>query len=95
MFTIDSFVDTVQTSKKQFVNTFVTNKAVADAMNQFIDQQSDYTKKAAKAGTDAVTIITNETVKAMQNATKFDYVKFGEGIMKAWTELQSKPVKSL
>jgi hypothetical protein len=37
-----------------------------------------------KATTDAATEIMQETQKAMREAAKFDYSKFGEGIMKAY-----------
>ena len=90
MFTADAFIDTVQTGKKTFVNTFVTNETARDAIIKFIDSQADYTKKAVKATTDAAATVTSETVKAMQEATKFDYVKFGEGIMKAYTAQTAK-----
>jgi hypothetical protein len=90
MFTADAFIDTVQTGKKTFVNTFVTNEAAKEAMIKFIDSQADYTKKAVKATTDAAATVASETVKAMQEATKFDYVKFGEGIMKAYTAQTAK-----
>ena len=90
MFTADAFIDTVQTGKKTFVNTFVTNETAKEAMIKFIDSQADYTKKAVKATTDAVSTVASETVKAMQEATKFDYVKFGEGIMKAYTAQTAK-----
>jgi hypothetical protein len=90
MFTADSIIDTVQTGKKTFVNTFVTNDAIKEALISFADAQGEYTKKAVKAGTDAVTVMTGETVKAIQNATKFDYVKFGESIMKAYTATANK-----
>ena len=90
MFTLDTMVDAIQTGKKTFVNTFVTNEKAKDAMVEFIDTQSEYTKKALKATTDAVTTITSETVKAMQEAAKFDYSKFGEGIMKAYNATSKK-----
>lgn len=90
MFTADAFIDTIQTGKKTWVNTFVTNDTMKDAMISFIDNQSDYTKKAIKATTDAATTVAAETVKAMKEATKFDYVKFGEGIMKAYTAQTAK-----
>jgi hypothetical protein len=90
MFTADAFIDTVQTGKKTWVNTFVTNDTMKDAMIKFIDNQAEYTKKAFKATTDAATTVASETVKAMQETTKFDYVKFGEGIMKAYTAQSSK-----
>ena len=85
MFTTDAIIDTVQTGKKQFVKTFVTNEAVATAMNSFVDAQADYTKKAFKVGVDTFTTLSSEMIKANQEAMKFDYSKFGEGIMKAYT----------
>ncbi len=90
MFTADALIDTVQTGKKTFVNTFVQNETVKEAMIKFIDAQADYTKQAAKVGMDTATTMTQEIVKASQNAMKFDYVKFGEGIMKAYTATSKK-----
>jgi hypothetical protein len=84
MFTADTVIDTVQNSKKQFVKTFVTNEHIAESMNHFIDTQAEYTKKAMKATTDAATEIMQETQKVMRETAKFDYTKFGEGIMKAY-----------
>lgn len=85
MFTADAVIDTIQTGKKAWVNVFITNDAMKAAMVKFIDNQSEYTKKAVKATSDATASLVTESIKAMQEATKFDYVKFGEGIMKAYT----------
>jgi adenosylcobinamide amidohydrolase len=90
MFTFDAIVDAVQTGKKTWVNMFVTNETAKDAMVSFIDSQSEYTKKALKTTTDAVTVLSSETIKAYQNASKFDYTKFGEGIMKAYNATSKK-----
>jgi hypothetical protein len=90
MFTADAMIDTIQNGKKQLVKTFVTNESIAESMNQFIDTQSDYTKKALKASTDASTSIMHESIKLAQAACKFDYIKFGEGIMKAYQTTQQK-----
>ena len=90
MFTVDATVDTIQNGKKQFVKTFVQNETAATAMNEFIDAQAEYTKKAAKVGFDTFTTLASESTKAMQNAMKFDYTKFGEGIMKAYTSNNAK-----
>lgn len=84
MFTSEAVIDAVQNGKKQFVKTFVSNEHIAESMNQFIDTQAEYTKKAVKATTDAATEIMQETQKVMREAAKFDYTKFGEGIMKAY-----------
>ena len=84
MFTSEAVIDAVQNGKKQFVKTFVSNEHIAESMNQFIDTQAEYTKKAVRATTDAATEIMQETQKVMREAAKFDYTKFGEGIMKAY-----------
>ena len=84
MFTIDATVDAVQTAKKTFVNTFVTNEAIKDAMIKFVDAQGEYTKKAAKVGTDTATTMATEVVKATQEAAKFDWVKFNETLLGAF-----------
>jgi hypothetical protein len=90
MFTADAMIDTIQTGKKTVVNTFVTNATVKDAMIKFIDAQADYTKNAIKIGTDTMTVLTSEAVKATQEAMKFDYAKFGEGVMKAYQTTTAK-----
>lgn len=76
MFTADFYIDTVQTGKKSFVNTFVTNEATKKAMIEFIDAQAAYTKEAVKAGTTMVTTMTKESLKAVQDVTKMDLSKF-------------------
>jgi hypothetical protein len=90
MFTLDATIDAVQTGKKQFVKTFVQNEKIAEAMNSFIDAQASYTKQAAKVGTDTFATLASEMVKTSQEAMKFDYTKFGEGIMKAYSATTSK-----
>ena len=90
MFTLDATIDAVQNGKKQFVKTFVQNEKIAEAMNTFIDEQAAYTKKAAKVGTDTFATLTSEMVKTGQEAMKFDYTKFGEGIMKAYQSTTAK-----
>jgi hypothetical protein len=90
MFTLDATIDAVQTGKKQFVKTFVQNEKIADAMNSFIDAQASYTKQAAKVGMDTATTLVSESTKTMQEAMKFDYTKFGEGIMKAYQATAKK-----
>lgn len=94
MFTPEAMIDAVQNGKKQFVKTFVQNETAARAMNEFIDAQADYTKRAARVGMDTMTTLSTEAVKAAQNATKFDYSKFGEGIMKAYTDLNKTAAKT-
>ena len=47
----DAAIDAVQTTKKNFVNTFVPHEGIARALNQFVDTQTSYTKSAISAGT--------------------------------------------
>ena len=90
MFTADAIIDTVQTGKKTFVNTFVTNESVKDAMIKFIDAQADYTKRASKVGMDTATTLTSEAMKQVQEVVKFDYVKVGQEFFKAFQPATSK-----
>lgn len=85
MFIIDSTIDTIQTTKKTFVNTFVLNKDVAAALNDFVDAQSEYTKKAVKAGTDTMTTLIGEATKTAQSTTKIDYVGMLDKMVDAFT----------
>ena len=88
MFAIDSTIDAIQTSKKTFVNTFVQNKDIAIALNNFVDAQAEYTKKAAKVGTDTMTTLVGESVKAAQSVTKFDYVGMLDNMVAAFTPIK-------
>jgi hypothetical protein len=75
MFIADATIDAVQTAKKTFINTFVTNEAIKDPMIKFVDDQGELTKKMAKAGLDAFASVASEAVKAAQEATKYDFNK--------------------
>jgi hypothetical protein len=66
MFTFDAAIDAFQTAKKTWVNTFVTNQKIADSLTSFVDSQTEYTKKAIKAGTETATKLGSEMVSAMQ-----------------------------
>ena len=90
MFTADAIIDTVQTGKKTFVNTFVTNEAVKESMIKFIDAQADYTKRASKVGMDTATTLTSEAMKQVQEVVKFDYVKAGQEFFKAFQPATAK-----
>ena len=90
MFTTDAIIDSVQTGKKTFVNTFVTNESIKEAMIKFIDAQADYTKKATKVGLDTVTTLSSEAVKAVQEAAKFDYFKASEDFFKSFKPATAK-----
>ena len=90
MFTADAIIDTVQTGKKTFVNTFVTNEAAKESMIKFIDAQADYTKRASKVGLDTFTSLSSEAVKQAEAVAKFDYVKAGKDFLKAFQPTTAK-----
>jgi len=92
MFTFDTAIDAVQTGKKQFVKTFVNNEKIADALNEFIDAQTSYTKSAVGTATKTATTLGKEAMNHMETAAKFDYAKFNEGITKAYQSML-KPAK--
>jgi hypothetical protein len=92
MFTFDAMIDTVQTGKKQFVKTFVNNEKIADALNEFIDAQTTYTKQAVNVGTKTATTLGKEAMNHMETVAKFDYAKFNDGVLKAYQSML-KPVK--
>jgi hypothetical protein len=61
----DTTVDTIQTSKKMFVDTFVKHEGLAKTLNEFVDAQTEYTKKAIETGittgTNVYSAITDKT----------------------------------
>lgn len=75
----DTAIDAVQSSKKMFVDTFVKHEGLANSLKEFINIQTDYTKKAVEA-----TLLTSsniyktvtekefysDSLKAVQGATK-------------------------
>ena len=71
MYTADQIIDSVQNAKKQVVNQFVKNEAIAASLNEFVDAQTAYTKSAVKATTDAATKVGQEIIKANAECTKY------------------------
>lgn len=47
---LDNTVDSIQVSKKMFVDTFVKHEGLAKTMTEFVDAQTEYTKKAIDVG---------------------------------------------
>ncbi len=76
MFTPEYFIDSVQNSKKTVVNALVQHEGIKKALNDFVDGQTAYTKSAVKVATEVGTRLTEESVKATTELTKFDLSKF-------------------
>ena len=60
---LNTFIDTVQSTKKAVVKSVVTNPVIAESLNGFVDAQTAYTKEAVKATVSAVGVITSELAK--------------------------------
>jgi len=58
-------VEGIQSAKKQFVSTFVQHEQFAKVLNNFVDAQTEYTKAAITAGSQALSdtqsILTDRT----------------------------------
>jgi hypothetical protein len=76
MFTPDFYIDAIQSGKKMFVKTCVQHEGIRNALNNFIDGQTAYTKSALKVGTEVSARLAEETVEAVDKSTHFDLSKF-------------------
>jgi hypothetical protein len=70
MFATDTFIDTVQGSKKYFVSAFITDEKIRKPLNAFVDAQTAFTKQIFKSFTDISTHVTEEATNAVQKAAK-------------------------
>ncbi len=77
---IENTAEAIQASKKIFVDTFVKHEGLAKNMHDFVDAQSEYTKKAIEVGFTTASnmhkTVTDksfytETVKKMQDSAQF------------------------
>jgi hypothetical protein len=90
MFTADYYIDQVQDSKKALVKMMITNEVVANAMNDYIDNQTEYTKKYMAETNKMLTNVTSETVKSAQSMFKFDPIRFTEELSKSFYNTKKK-----
>lgn len=77
---IHSTVDTVQASKKMFVDTFVKHEGLAKTLNEFVDAQTVYTKEAVdvsvKTGTELYRIVVDKKFVNDLAVSAKEYVNF-------------------
>jgi hypothetical protein len=50
-----SAIDSIQDGKKQFINTFVQHTGIKNALNEFVDSQTKYTKSAVDSSLQTAT----------------------------------------
>jgi len=70
MFATDTFIDTVQGSKKYFVSSFITDEKVRKSLNAFVDAQTIFTKQIVTSFTEISKHISEEATNAVQKAGK-------------------------
>jgi hypothetical protein len=66
MFALDTVIDAIQNAKKQFVTTFVTDKAIQQPLFAFVDSQTDFVKQIVKTSEE----LTNQTKDAVKKTLK-------------------------
>lgn len=62
----NSFIDTVQGAKTQFLNTVVTEKSVREPLQAFVNAQTTFAKEIAKI----FDSVYNQTVEKVEKFTK-------------------------
>ncbi len=79
MFFTETIIDSIQNAKKNAVNSLVTNETIKNSMLKFVDNQTAYTKEAAKNFSSLATTMSlqlfSETSKTVSEMTKFDWFK--------------------
>jgi hypothetical protein len=68
MFTHNQVIDAIQSSKKQFVNTFVTDAKFKEELNKLIDAQAQAAKVSVDASLAIAQAFTKNVTEAMKKA---------------------------
>lgn len=94
MFTLDQTIDSVQQFKKQLVNSFVSNKSIADNFTAMIDLETAYAKGMVRGATDTANAISKELVESLEQAKKFDFIKINEAFVEKMSDFCKYPKTS-
>lgn len=70
MFATNAFIDSIQTYKKFYVSSFITDEKIKKALNSFVDAQTAYTKQVVKSFEDVSTQVYDEAVKKYNEISK-------------------------
>jgi len=70
MFATNAFIDSIQTCKKFYVSSFVTDEKIKKALNSFVDAQTTFTKQVVKSFEDVSSQIYDEAVKKFNEVSK-------------------------
>lgn len=71
MFAINTFIDSVQTGKKYFVSSFVTDAELKKELNAFVDTQTAFVKQVVKT-TELVATTTAQKLQSLYTTGKID-----------------------
>ena len=66
MFAFNTFIDTIQNSKKFFVNSFITDEKVRKPLNAFVDAQTAFTKQIVKSNEEVTAYVKEEATNLYQ-----------------------------
>ena len=75
MFTPEAFIDSIQSGKKQFVNTFVTDKKFQAELHKLIDAQAEATKISVKASTAIAQAFVTQATNTVKQFVPTAYTK--------------------
>ena len=78
MFNVDKLVDSFQASQKQFVETFVKDEEIRDAINKFVDTQAECTRIVLTTVSEFGESVAEQTTKTVKQATEYDWSKLAE-----------------
>ena len=70
MFTTDFYIDSVQSAKKTFVNTFVTDDKFKEELVKLVDAQTKFTKGQINSTLDIVQSIVKNTSDTFYSLVK-------------------------
>lgn len=71
---VNTFIDTVQGAKTQFVKTFVTDAKVAKTLQSFIDAQTTFSKQVVSTASD-ISGYAQEQIKSFDASKLFATAK--------------------
>lgn len=83
-------IDMIQEGKKQAIKTVIRHPEVAEAMNIFVESQTDYTKRAYQTASDAAVKLNLAVYDWMNKMGRFDGTNYVTDMIKSFAELNKK-----
>lgn len=70
MFATNAFIDSIQTYKKFYVSSFITDEKIKKSLNSFVDAQTAFTKQVVKSFEEVSSQVYDETLKKFNEVSK-------------------------